>query len=63
MAAILEAVEASVKAAGDKGAPGGIIYCALMGKGCSLSQYQAIMRALVISGRIRQEGELYFANR
>lgn len=63
MAAILDAVEESVKLAGSQGAPGGILYAALMAHGCSLSQFQAIMRALVVAGRVRQEGQLYFANR
>jgi hypothetical protein len=54
--AILEAV----KAGGDHGAPGGVIYAALMTQGCTLEQYEGLMGALVRAGRLRRSGELYF---
>jgi len=55
-AAIIEAVDA----AGEMGAPGGHIYAALMPHGCTLTQYQNFMMALVLAGQLRQEGECYF---
>jgi len=61
MRLIFSAVIESVKAAGSLGAPGGIIYAALMTQGCSLSQFQSLMSALVRSGKLTQEGDLYFA--
>lgn len=58
--AILDAILEAVKAAGPHGAPGGVIYSALMASGCSLSQYQSFMAGLVRAGKLRQEGQLYF---
>jgi len=64
LAAILAAVEDAVAAAGPTGAPAGVLYAALASNaGASLTQFQQIMRALVIAGRVRQDGNLYFANR
>ena len=57
---IVDVVVDAVKAAGDHGAPGGVIYAALMGQGCSLSQYESLMGALVRAGKLRRSGELYF---
>ncbi len=56
----LEAVIDAVKAAGPMGAPGGVIYAAMMAQGASLSQYQSIMGALVSVGKLRRQGDLYF---
>jgi hypothetical protein len=56
-ASIIEAV----KVAGPMGAPGGTIYSALMAHGCTLSQYQQLMAALVAAGKLTKRGELYFA--
>lgn len=50
----------AVKAAMPKGAPGGIIYAGLMEQGCTLNQYTSLMAALVRTGKLRQDGELYF---
>jgi hypothetical protein len=50
-----------VKAAGPLGAPGGTIYAALMAHGCSLDQYTQLMAALVGAGKLRKDGQLYFA--
>lgn len=60
MRAILDAVVESVAVAGSQGAPGGVLYSALMAHGCSLNQFQSIMGALVSTGKLRQEGNLYF---
>ena len=43
------------------GAPGGLIYAALMAHGVSFSQYQGLMRGLLATGKVRQEGDLFFA--
>ena len=59
--AIVAAIVESIKEAGEFGAPGGIIYAALSAKGASLSQYQSIMDALVRSGKVTREGDLYFS--
>lgn len=53
--AILEAV----KAAGELGAPGGILYAALMAQGCTLNQFQQIMAGMVQGGVLTQDGECY----
>jgi len=58
--AVLDAILEAVAAAGPCGAPGGVIYAALMGQGCSLSQYQTLMDGLVSVRRLRREGDLYF---
>jgi hypothetical protein len=57
---ICDAVIEAVKVAGDRGAPGGVIYSALMAQGCTFSQYQSLMAALVATGKLRQSGQLYF---
>ena len=57
---VVDAVLDGVKAAGDMGAPGGVIYAGLMTQGCSLSQYESLMGALVRCGKLRRSGDLYF---
>lgn len=59
---VLDAILDAVTASGPTGAPGGVIYAALMGQGCSLSQYQSMMAGLVSLGLLRRDGDLYFAN-
>jgi hypothetical protein len=49
-----------VRAAGSLGAPGGVIYAALMGQGCTLSQFESLMAGLVRAGKLRRDGDLYF---
>jgi len=58
--AILDAIVEGVKAGGSMGTPGGVLYAALLDK-INLSQFEAIMAALVQSGRLRRQGERYFA--
>jgi hypothetical protein len=41
------------------GAPGGILYAALMASGCTLNQFQQIMAGLVRAGYLGQSGECY----
>ena len=57
---VVSAVVDAVEAAGAQGAPGGVIYSALMTQGCSLSQYESLMSALVAAGKLRRSGHLYF---
>jgi hypothetical protein len=49
----------AVKVAGSLGAPGGVLYSAVMEK-LTLSQFEAIMGALVAAGHLRKSGHLYF---
>ena len=58
---IADSIIESVKVAGPLGAPGGHIYAALMGQGCTLHQYEQIMSGLVKAGKLRKSGECYFA--
>ena len=60
--AIADAIVEAVRAGGPTGAPGGVIYAALMAHGISLEQYEQIMEALVRVGRLRRSGQLYFIN-
>lgn len=53
--AILEAVAA----AGDHGAPAGVLYAALMQFGCTLNQFQSITDALVHTGKLTRDGDLF----
>ena len=55
---IADAVIDSVKAAGPLGAPGGVIYAALMAHGCTLGQFEQIMSALVATGKLTRDGHL-----
>jgi hypothetical protein len=58
---VCDAIIEAVKAAGPLGAPGGHIYAALMGQGCTLQQYESLMDALVRAKKLRRDGECYFA--
>lgn len=57
---LLDGVLESVAAAGPLGAPGGVLYAALMVHGLSLGTFESIMGALVRIGKLRKSGELYF---
>lgn len=59
LVAIIESIVETVNESPD-GAPAGVMYAALMHYGCSHSQFESLMGALVRKGRIRQEGHLYF---
>lgn len=56
---VLGVLEA-VAAAGPAGAPGGVLYAALMTAGCTIGQFDSLMGALVRTGKLRKQGELYF---
>jgi hypothetical protein len=58
--AACSAIVDAVKAAGPVGAPGGVIYAALIGQGCTVHQYEQLMAALVRLGKLRRSGDLYF---
>lgn len=51
----------AVKVAGPLGAPGGVLYSALMAHGCTLHQFEQIMAGLVRAGMVCRDGELYFS--
>jgi len=54
------AIVESVRAAGEMGAPGGIIYAALMAQGCTFDQYQQIMGGMTRAGVLTQDGDLFY---
>jgi len=54
-----KAILESVRAAGVLGAPGGIMYAALMAQGCTLNQFQQIMSGMVNAGVLEQHGDCY----
>jgi hypothetical protein len=49
----------AVKEGGERGAPAGVLYAAVLGT-ISLAQFNQIMAALVKAGRLRKDGDLYF---
>lgn len=57
---IIDAVLSAVTAAGPSGAPGGVIYSALIGHGASFNQYTSLMHGLVSAGKLTREGDCYF---
>ncbi len=57
--AIANAIIESVQESGPLGAPGGILYAALMAQGCSLHQFEQIMAGLVRGGYPSKSGECY----
>lgn len=58
--AIVVAVTEAVRAAGATGAPGGVLYAALMAQGCTLNQFESLMGALTRAGKLSKCGECYF---
>ena len=59
--ALCTTVVDAVRAGGDQGVPGGTLYAALMTVGCSLDQFEGLMRALVETRQVTRRGDLYFA--
>lgn len=55
MLAVLEAVQV----AGSIGAPGGVIYSALMAQGASYNQYQSLMASMVNRNYVTLDGNNY----
>jgi hypothetical protein len=58
---ILDSVVEAVAVAGSHGAPGGILYAALMRYGCTYEHFECVMSILVARGRVTKSGQLYFA--
>lgn len=58
---ILDAIVESIAVSGTHGAPGGVLYSALMAQGCTLDQFQQLMALLIAQKRVTQSGSLYFA--
>ena len=56
---LCDAIVEAVEVAGDHGAPGGVLYAALMGH-MSLSTFEGLMAALVKAGKLTRRGQLYF---
>ena len=56
---IIAAVLDAVTAAGPTGAPGGVLYAAMMQQGCTLSQFESLMGELVRIGALSRDGECY----
>lgn len=52
---VIEAVEA----AGEQGAPGGVLYAAMQAQGTSLSQFQSLMLTLTNPGYLVLDGDCY----
>lgn len=49
----------AIRDAGPMGAPSGVLYAALMGQGCTLSQYQSLMAPLERRGYVLLEDHCY----
>jgi hypothetical protein len=56
---IAGAIIETVKASEPFGAPGGVMYAALMAHGCSLNQFESIMGGLVRAKLLTKAGDLY----
>lgn len=58
---LTKAVAETITETGSSGAPGGILYTALMSKGVDMQTYQMIMDTLLATGRFVKHGQVYFA--
>ena len=56
---LIRATVDAVGAAGPLGAPGGVLYAAMMAYGCTLPQFSSFMGSLERAGVVRRQGELY----
>lgn len=57
--AIARAVVSATIEGGQMGAPGGVMYAALMAQGCSYQQFISLMGSLQNLGLIEKSGECY----
>lgn len=57
---VLDLILQAIKETATSGISGGMLYSALMVFGCTLSQYEAIMGALVKTGKVVSRGHFYF---
>lgn len=53
---IAKAVIDSIRETGERGLPGGTIYAALMTHGCTMEQFETLMRSIVDTGLISRDG-------
>lgn len=58
---LVNAIVDTIKESGPMGAPGGVLYAALMTRGFSLEEFEILMRVVVATGRVYKTGHLYFA--
>lgn len=58
---IVKAVYDTIKETGEDGAPGGVLYAALMNIGVDYDGYNLIMGTMVEQGLVMKQGELYYA--
>lgn len=56
---VAKAIILTVKEVGNMGAPGGIMYAALMAQGCTLDQFEQIMGGLTRAGYLDKRGDCY----
>jgi hypothetical protein len=56
---VADAIISTVRETGPAGAPGGVIYAALMAQGCTLAQFETIMNGLVRAGQLTRDGHCY----
>jgi hypothetical protein len=61
IAGVLEGIVDAVKVAGPMGAPGGVLYAAMMGH-MSYQTFETVMGALVQAGKVSRRGQCYFAD-
>jgi hypothetical protein len=61
MTKVADAITESVALAGAAGVNGGLLYSTLMLHGCTLQQFNTIMSVLCEYGKLRKDGDLYFA--
>lgn len=57
---IASAVVETVRESGPEGAPGGVLYAAMMGAGCTLQQFEELMSVLVSAKLLVKRGQCYF---
>lgn len=57
---IVSAINAAIEVAGTEGAPGGILYTALMQHGFSLDQFETTMSVMLHQGLVTKRSHLYF---
>lgn len=61
IAQVLSAMLETIQEMGKDGLPEGPLYAALMGKGCSLNQFNSLVGILVKAGRVRKDGNFLYA--
>ena len=58
----IRAVYETVKGMGQDGCPAGPLYAGLMAHGCTMTQFESLMSALVETGKVRKDGHVYYAS-